>query len=475
MHERKVAQVVILILGSACLWMCLKSPAVMLAQQIQTSFFDEPPTALAWYGIYMLALIAVTVLMVRYSLLFSPRIGPVRTVTLAIAGVSGCVGLALLTWYDTLVSLAFGLILSALFVTVFINVWIGALHNYPVARIPFYLALSYTVSEFIRWLFSLADIGWLRVIFPLIALVFALLLVVPRRDPQGPPDRSLGSMPWGIIAAGGVLLALWSIVLAFLPNGNAANLTAADLVWTYGITAVILAAMAVFFGWASRKKRDGSGQSHFSKKMFLYPFSVIVIAYMVILALMLVLSVDNFTVFKRVLIAVAQCLEVFTLILVAYHMMDRHLAQPIILCIYVALLNTGPWMVVSNVIGAMGGTSLGDLSVNQPVVVGLSLVTAVVLVIFLLAHASSPEPATAAATSEEDAHRELCEQAAEGHGLSSKELEVMALLYRGYSAGQIAEVLYISPNTVRSHTNTVYKKLGVHSKRELMELVDKQR
>ena len=47
----------------------------------------------------------------------------------------------------------------------------------------------------------------------------------------------------------------------------------------------------------------------------------------------------------------------------------------------------------------------------------------------------------------------------------------MGLLYRGY-AKRIAEVLYVSENTVRSHTSNIYKQMAVHSN-ELMMLVDR--
>lgn len=57
------------------------------------------------------------------------------------------------------------------------------------------------------------------------------------------------------------------------------------------------------------------------------------------------------------------------------------------------------------------------------------------------------------------------------HGLSSREQEVLALLLQGKSRTQIAEALFISENTVKTHTAHVYKKLGVASKSELFAKV----
>ena len=42
---------------------------------------------------------------------------------------------------------------------------------------------------------------------------------------------------------------------------------------------------------------------------------------------------------------------------------------------------------------------------------------------------------------------------------------------RGRDKAYIAETLFISENTVRSYSKTAYRKLGVHSKREMLDLV----
>jgi ATP/maltotriose-dependent transcriptional regulator MalT len=49
---------------------------------------------------------------------------------------------------------------------------------------------------------------------------------------------------------------------------------------------------------------------------------------------------------------------------------------------------------------------------------------------------------------------------------SAAELNVLELLPTALSTREIADKLYVSPNTVRSHTHTLYRKLGVHSRSE---------
>ncbi len=54
--------------------------------------------------------------------------------------------------------------------------------------------------------------------------------------------------------------------------------------------------------------------------------------------------------------------------------------------------------------------------------------------------------------------------------LSSRELEIVRLLLQGRRVSHIAKQLFLSPNTVRSHLKSVFRKLDVHSQGELIEL-----
>jgi DNA-binding NarL/FixJ family response regulator len=51
-----------------------------------------------------------------------------------------------------------------------------------------------------------------------------------------------------------------------------------------------------------------------------------------------------------------------------------------------------------------------------------------------------------------------------GHGLSTREAEVMGLIVRGRSNGEIARQLFLAEKTVKNHVNRIYAKLGVTSR-----------
>lgn len=63
-------------------------------------------------------------------------------------------------------------------------------------------------------------------------------------------------------------------------------------------------------------------------------------------------------------------------------------------------------------------------------------------------------------------------QMADEFGLSKREAEVLALLAKGRSAPFIAEALFISKGTAKTHVRHVYEKMNVHSKQELLDLID---
>lgn len=53
--------------------------------------------------------------------------------------------------------------------------------------------------------------------------------------------------------------------------------------------------------------------------------------------------------------------------------------------------------------------------------------------------------------------------------ISEAEMRVMKLVYKGMTKEEIAEMLYLSPNTIKNHIKSVYCKLGIHQKSEFVK------
>jgi DNA-binding CsgD family transcriptional regulator len=57
-------------------------------------------------------------------------------------------------------------------------------------------------------------------------------------------------------------------------------------------------------------------------------------------------------------------------------------------------------------------------------------------------------------------------------GLTSRQSEILMLLARGYSTKSIEERLYISEHTAKSHIYNIYQKAGVHTRQEIIKLIE---
>lgn len=61
---------------------------------------------------------------------------------------------------------------------------------------------------------------------------------------------------------------------------------------------------------------------------------------------------------------------------------------------------------------------------------------------------------------------------ADRYGISPRERDVFELLAAGNTAAPIAERLFLSVSTVKSHIYSIYKKMGIHSQNELIRIVE---
>lgn len=76
--------------------------------------------------------------------------------------------------------------------------------------------------------------------------------------------------------------------------------------------------------------------------------------------------------------------------------------------------------------------------------------------------------------SERDSLQKCIDRIAKSHRLTQREREIVELIYKGASNADIADELYISLNTVKSHLKNIFEKLNVHSRMELVYLVNAQ-
>ena len=60
------------------------------------------------------------------------------------------------------------------------------------------------------------------------------------------------------------------------------------------------------------------------------------------------------------------------------------------------------------------------------------------------------------------------------NGLTPRESETLALLARGRNRKFISEELVVSEETIKSHVYSIYRKLGIHGKQELIDAIESE-
>ena len=86
--------------------------------------------------------------------------------------------------------------------------------------------------------------------------------------------------------------------------------------------------------------------------------------------------------------------------------------------------------------------------------------------------ASSSDVPPAASDNPRPRFQDRCLEVAAAFELSPKETEVMILFAKGRSAARIQEELFISKGTVSTHLRHIYQKMDVHSKQEMLDVIE---
>ncbi|OUO87990.1 helix-turn-helix transcriptional regulator [Gordonibacter sp. An230] len=132
--------------------------------------------------------------------------------------------------------------------------------------------------------------------------------------------------------------------------------------------------------------------------------------------------------------------------------------------------------------GAVVGTlnahtfSVGDLKLTAVALVAVYLVAMVSTFLFKDRTFSGEGagrtiPATVAP---QVALEERCRQIVETYGLTPRESEILRHLGQGRTVRSISERLVVSENTVKYHVKSIYQKLDVHSRDEVVDLIERE-
>ncbi len=111
------------------------------------------------------------------------------------------------------------------------------------------------------------------------------------------------------------------------------------------------------------------------------------------------------------------------------------------------------------------GISLGD----NISVIGLTLALMLIVICIVFFNSLGGLRTSTKANDTID-DQSILQNAKATYQLTDRETEVLELIVQGRSYRKIGEILCISPNTVQTHTKNLYRKLGAHTKQEIIDM-----
>lgn len=281
----------------------------------------------------------------------------------------------------------------------------------------------------------------------------------------GPLARPFAGIPWGMVFPSLLLIYFSTIfvrlrIAAFTGDASDASKLLSAL---FGL--LFMAAVWLLL-WRCRLLEVASVSS----------FVLLSMVYLAALMALLLAGMAEGVLARRVLIAVEHCIEAFVWMALARSVYVRKTEPAVACALYLVAVVALPWMLSFDLYYLAGLDAVVNREVlTGPVLALMAFVTALVAVGFLLIRTAAVLRAEQERTPTmpgPDWERALVERACAPYGLTEREIDVAVYLYRGLSARRTADVLGVAEPTVKSYASKVYRRLGIHSKQELIEFVD---
>ncbi len=285
-------------------------------------------------------------------------------------------------------------------------------------------------------------------------------------SPEGETDLSVASLrrlPLGIIG----------LVVFFIIGGRSVVgmlLQIDGQVPLYERLIVIAVTVVVF-----AQMRFGMKKSQESGRGFEKLWLPIAILFLVGLTIVTPFGTEWFHVGTGFLSAEVVCLEFYLYLLLMTYVRSERLSPTLVFGLYLACIKVVP-ILLQRLIIPLISLALG-LTAEQGIM-SLSVLMNLIVVSGMLIYFTrrTTDDAVKLSNSEQSARVLACEKMGAAFGLSSRETEVALLISQGNSQKRVADELCLSIGTVQSYSKAIYRKMGIHSKQELIDIVnDKMR
>ena len=153
---------------------------------------------------------------------------------------------------------------------------------------------------------------------------------------------------------------------------------------------------------------------------------------------------------------------------------DTKLSSTLLFALALACTNAA--QLAGTVIGFVNAETLkqGDLVLTTVALVSVYLLLMAALLLFKDKRLTRGEEEIAVdLPTPEELLASRCDEIASARQFTPRETEIFKLLAQGYTMPVISEKLFVSENTVKSHVKSIYQKLGIHVRSELIDLVNR--
>lgn len=436
------------------------------------------PSVFVLYLVYVLIAVATIAVIGIARHAVSARVFS-SPVAMAVAGVLGTLGMALLVKVDFAteagaVLVTVGAALCAMQLPLYFVFWSFRIaseedvHETVFDAIAAYLAFCIFVGlrVFLGWHQSMFSIA--------IAAVSTVLAAWVARCPHkrfSTRASGIRQMPLDVLVPCLVLIYVCSLVISLFNPNEAVIGYPKDRSLIYIIDAAIFVLIALVY-W---KLRD-------SPRRFSIVAFCLVAAHVIVMILVngFGLKSDSYGMGNFPVIAGKIAIDCFVWLLIVQYSRNKHIDAVLPLSCYLILAIEMP-NIVSVILLYTSGTILESATSPEMVsiVFGSAFAISMVLNIVLMAlymHADKAfEEIEHGAFEADGSLDKALALFAKSNGLSEREAQIARMLYDHDSAKKIAETLSIAESTVYTHTKHFYHKADLHSRDELINLVDRYR
>lgn len=332
------------------------------------------------------------------------------------------------------------------------------------------ISLGFTLYGFAAWILTGINYpvaAFLTFAFPLISyacLRTSILHMEPKTTGDAPLTRKvLTSIPWSIVMLMAIctISSILSKLLIHPADGESSS-------WFFILRFFFyLGIFCLYCIWIFILKREDQDR--------LWPVYVLVIFCGLIYYVSFSASQPGLA--SGLLRATQDCLMLFCWIVTAGMVSSRNLPRVFSFGLAILIFVEPPLFIASvfSILFSAAGISQLDLfSLAIPAVMTVALT---ILTVMLIRSSSSTDFHGADKAGEPDSGLNALSAAVENLAntfeLTKREAEIMLYLARGYTLKHTAETLCLSINTVRSHSTNLYRKLGIHKKKQLITAIEK--